>query len=158
MVEQMTVATTSTDREIISTRTYDASREAVFNAWLSPDAIGEWWGPTGFTTTTHEMNVTPGGTWRFIMHGPDGTDFPSKITFLEVVKPERIVYSHGGNGDNSVAPFEVAVSFEDVGGKTKLTMKMIFSTADVRKEMEAYGVVEGNKQTLDRLAAYLGSK
>ncbi len=60
MAEQMTVATTSADREIISTRTYDASREAVFNAWLSPEAIGAWWGPTGFTTTTHEMHVDAG--------------------------------------------------------------------------------------------------
>jgi uncharacterized protein YndB with AHSA1/START domain len=156
MAEQMTVATTSADREIISTRTYDASREAVFNAWLSPEAIGTWWGPTGFTTTTHEMNVTPGGVWRFIMHGPDGTDFPNKISYIEVVKPERLVYSHGG--DNSVAPFDVTVTFDEVGGKTKLTMKMVFSTAEVRKEMEAYGAAEGNRQTLDRLAEYLGSK
>ncbi len=82
----------------------------------------------------------------------------NKISYKEVVKPERLVYSHGGEGDNSVAPFDVTVSFEDVGGKTKLTMRMVFSTAEVRKEMEAYGAGEGNKQTLDRLAEYLGSK
>jgi uncharacterized protein YndB with AHSA1/START domain len=158
MTETVTVTTTSADREIVSTRLYDASRDAVFNAWTTPEAIGAWWGPNGFTTTTHEMNVAPGGVWRFIMHGPDGTDYPNKITYLEVAKPDRLVYSHGDDTENAAAPFQVTVTFEEIGNKTKLTMTMVFASADVRKEIENYGAAEGNKQTLDRLAEYVGSK
>ena len=56
-------------------------------------------GPNGFTTTIHEMDVQVGGVWRFIMHGPDGTDYPNKIVYREIVKPERLVYDHGDDND-----------------------------------------------------------
>jgi uncharacterized protein YndB with AHSA1/START domain len=70
--EQYLDATSSVDREIITSRVYDAPRELVFKAWTDPKHIARWWGPNGFTTTIHEMDVRPGGAWRFIMHGPDG--------------------------------------------------------------------------------------
>lgn len=72
--------------------------------WTDPKHIA-WWGPNGFTNTIHEMNVKPGGVWRFIMHGPDGTDYPNKILFIEVVKPERLVYTHGSDEDNDPNQF-----------------------------------------------------
>jgi uncharacterized protein YndB with AHSA1/START domain len=71
----------------VLTRTFDAPRELVFNAWTDPKQITQWWRLTGFTTTTHEMDVKPGGVWRFVMHGPDGTDYKNKIVFIEVVRP-----------------------------------------------------------------------
>jgi uncharacterized protein YndB with AHSA1/START domain len=64
----------------------------VFDAWTDPKQITQWWGPAGFTTTTDEMGVKPGGVWRFVMHGPDGTDYKNKIVFIEVVRLERLVY------------------------------------------------------------------
>lgn len=84
------------DREIVITRVFDAPRELVWNAWTDPKQIVRWWGPRGFITTIHEMDVRPGGVWKSTMHGPDGTDYPSQSVFVEVVKPERIVYSLGG--------------------------------------------------------------
>jgi uncharacterized protein YndB with AHSA1/START domain len=143
------------DREIVTTRVFDAPRELVFKAFTDPKHIVNWWGPKGFTNTTLEMDVRPGGVWRFTMHGPDGTDYPNKIAYLEVVRPERLVYDHddddGGNG------FHVTVTFEAQGGKTKLTMRALFATAAERaKVVEEYGAIEGANQTLDRLEAYLG--
>ena len=78
------------DREILLTRIFDAPRELVFNAWTDPKQIVQWWGPRGFTTTTYEMDVKPGGVWRFVMHGPDGRDYENRITFDEVVRPEDV--------------------------------------------------------------------
>ena len=86
-------ATESADREIIATRVFDAPRELVFKMWTDPKHVGRWWGPRGFTTTIHEMDVKPGGIWRLTMHGPDGRDYKNKVVFLEVEEPERLVYT-----------------------------------------------------------------
>ncbi len=86
----------TTDREIVITHVINATRERVWEAWTDPIHVQQWWGPNGFTTTVQEMNVRPGGAWRFIMHGPDGVDYPNKIVYEEIVKPERLVYVHGG--------------------------------------------------------------
>ena len=64
-----------TDREIVSTRVLDAPRELVFRAFSDPDLLARWWGPEGFTNTFHEFDLRPDGAWRFVMHGPDGTDY-----------------------------------------------------------------------------------
>ena len=95
----------------------------MFKVWTDPAHIGQWWGPRGFTTTTYAMDVRPGGVWRFCMHGPDGVDYQNEITYLEVVEPERIVYEHGGDEDCEPVNFQVTATFEDHGGKTKLTMR-----------------------------------
>src|SRR5580704_7290369 len=86
----------TSDREIVVSRVFDAPRQLVWKAWTDPTQIVKWWGPNGFTTTIEEMDVRPGGSWKLIMHSPDGKDFPNRSVFLEVVEPERIVYSHGG--------------------------------------------------------------
>ena len=126
------------DREIVMTRMFDAPREIVWKAWTDPKQIKVWWGPRGFTTTTHEKDVRPGGLWRFIMHGPDGTDYPNKIVYTELVKPERLVYDHGGDAGADDVQFQVTVRFAEACRKTK-----------------ASGAVEGGNQTLDRLGEYL---
>src|SRR5882672_4172967 len=118
------------DREIVLTRTFDAPRELVFDAWTDPRQITQWWGPTGFTTTTDEMDVKPGGVWRFVMHGPDGTDYKNKIVFIEVVRPERLVYRHAGDAETD--PVRFHVTFAAQGSKTRLTMASIFETAEER--------------------------
>ena len=81
MAESETTA--AAEREISITRLFDAPRELVFEAWTDPEQVVQWWGPHGFTTTIHEMDVRPGGVWRFIMHGPDGTDYDNRVVFEE---------------------------------------------------------------------------
>ncbi len=145
---------TTSDREIIITRVFDAPRNLVFDAWTDPQHVGSWWGPTGFTTTTHEIDVRPGGVWRFIMHGPDGTDYPNKIVYLEITKPERLVYHHGDEGQRGY--FHVTITFTDEGGKTRLTMRSLFATAEERQMVVTkYHAIEGGNQTLDRFGEHL---
>ena len=84
-------ASSTADREIVLTRVFDATREIVFDAFTDPKHVGHWWGPTGFTNAILETDVRPGGVWRFVMHAPDGTDYPNKIVYSEIVRPERLV-------------------------------------------------------------------
>lgn len=147
------------DREILTSRTLKAPRELVFEVWTNPKHVVHWWGPTGFTNTIHEMDVKPGGVWRFMMHGPDGVDYPNKIVFKEVIKPRLLSYDHGWDVDDlkqDSRTFEVTVTFEAKGNTTLITMKMVFKTKQVRDDVvEKYGAIEGHKQTMDKLEAYL---
>ena len=144
------------DREITSTRVFDAPRELVFKMWTERHHMEQWWGPNGFTTTTHQIEVKPGGVWRFIMHGPDGRDYHNLVVFTEVVKPERLVYRHAGEKGTEDVKFHVTVNFEPQGRKTLLTMRLVFATAAEREEVVTkYGALEGGQQTLARLAAHV---
>jgi len=145
-------ATLVGEREIAATRIFNAPRELVWKAWTERERIGNWWGPKGFTTTTYSMDVKPGGVWRFVMHGPDGRDYQNKITYVEVVEPERLVYKHGGDKDVEPVNFQVTVSFAEEDGKTRLEMRMVFPSANARDHIvQTYGAVEGLNQTLGRL-------
>ncbi|MEW6049523.1 MAG: SRPBCC family protein [Candidatus Zixiibacteriota bacterium] len=150
------VAADTSDREITATRILDAPRDLVFQMWTDSKHLAKWWGPNGFTTTTHEMDVRPGGVWRFIMHGPDGIDYPNKIIYLEVARPERLVYKHSGDEGTEPVNFHVTVTFASVGQKTRLTVRSLFATAAERDEViRRYGADKGLEQTLDRLAEHL---
>jgi uncharacterized protein YndB with AHSA1/START domain len=147
------------DREILTSRLYDAPREMVFKAWSDPKKLAQWWGPRGFSTTTHAMDFRSGGEWRLTMHGPDGRDYENRVLYIEILAPERIVYTHSGaeNSDDPIK-FISTITFEDQGGKTLLTMRGVFDTAEAMQEVvEKYNAKEGGKQTLERLAEYLQS-
>lgn len=144
------------DRDIVITRLLNAPRELVFEAWTKPEHVVHWWGPNGFTTTIKEMDVKPGGVWNFIMHGPDGTDYPNFVEFHEVIKPELLVYSHGSDQTNDPRRFEVMVTFEAQGNKTALTLRSRLLSKEAKdfavREIKA---IEGGNQTISRLAEYL---
>ncbi len=146
------------DREIILSRVFDAPRELVWEAFTNPRHVVNWWGPNGFTTTIEKMDVRPGGVWKHMMHGPDGTNYPNQSVFKEVVKPERIVYSHGGGREKDGPGINMVVtwSFEALGRQTKLTGHMVFPSAEMRdRVVREFGAIEGGQQTLARLAGYL---
>jgi uncharacterized protein YndB with AHSA1/START domain len=148
----------TTDRELIFTRVFDAPRELVYKAWTDPRHLIQWWGPKGFTTSVYEMDVKPGGVWRLTMRGPDGREYKNRIVFIEVVKPERLVYKHDPEQGCEPVRFEVTVTFAKEGAKTRLTMRMLFpSTAALDHVVTKYGAIEGGKQTLGKLAEYLGT-
>ena len=102
-------------RAIIATRVLDAPRALVWTVWTDPKHLAQWWGPNGFSTTTSAFEFRAGGVWRFVMHGPDGRDYENRITFDEIVKPERIRYHHGGGDDVEPVQFRTTVTFEDLG-------------------------------------------
>jgi uncharacterized protein YndB with AHSA1/START domain len=146
-------------RELSFSRVYAAPRERVWDAWTDPAQVVRWWGPRGFTTTTHQMDVRPGGTWLFIMHGPDGTDYDNRIVFTELVRPERLVYVHDGGEGSTDPPFHVTVTFADDGGGTRLDMRTVVASAAERARLvEEFGAVEGALQHLERLAEHLAEQ
>jgi uncharacterized protein YndB with AHSA1/START domain len=141
------------DNEVVITRLLDAPRDLVWEAWTNPEHIVKWWGPNGFTTTIKSLDLRPGGLWVYTMHGPDGTDYPNEVKFIEVVKPERIVHSHG---DGQREWFKSSSVFEVEGDKTRVTIKQVFPSAEARNEVvEKYGAIKGGQQHLARLAEFL---
>jgi uncharacterized protein YndB with AHSA1/START domain len=150
------IASAIADRELTVTRVFDAPRELVFEAWTNPQHLIDWWGPNGFTTTVHEMDVRPGGTWRLTMHGPDGRDYRNRVVFVEVAKPSRLVYKHEPEPGSEPVSFQTTVTFEPEGNQTKVTLRMLFPTAEVREMVVSkYHAEEGAHQTLGRLATHL---
>lgn len=152
---------TTGEREVVFTRVLDAPRDMVFTVWTDPKHVARWWGPRGFTTTTERMDVRAGGSWRFCMHGPDGRDYENLITYLEVERPRRLVYKHGGDKETEPVNFQVTVTFDEHGergAQTKLTMRMIFPSAQALQHVvKTYGALEGGKQNVERLVEYLGT-
>jgi uncharacterized protein YndB with AHSA1/START domain len=144
------------DREIVMTRLIAAPRELVFDAFKDRNHISRWWGPDGFTTTTIEMDVRPGGRWLFVMHGPDGKNYPNRVRYTEVRVPELLAYDHdGGDADDGSHAFKAVITFEPDDGKTRVTLRLICASKEQREMMAKFGAIEGGNQTLSRLEAHL---
>ena len=139
---------------LIHTRLLDAPRDLVWEVWTNPEHIKEWWGPNGFSLTTKSMHVEPGKIWEFIMHGM-GRDWDNKIEYTEVKKPLLLSYKHSGARSEDYN-FTVTVLFEEVDGKTLLTMKSVFKSKEIIDELNRkVNAIEGGKQNLNRLEDYL---
>lgn len=148
------------DREIVVERVFEAPCALVWEAWTNPEHIVHWWGPDGFTTTIEKMDFRVGGEWKHTMHGPDGTDYPNSSVFHEIVDNERIVFVHGGRRTGGPeVNFTATWTFEAVGNRTRLTMRLLFDTPAGR-ELAAteFGAVEGARQTLAKLGGFLAQR
>jgi uncharacterized protein YndB with AHSA1/START domain len=141
-------AASTADREFVHARLIDAPPERVFEAFADPDYLARWWGPAGFTSTFEVFEFRPGGAWRFVMHGPDGTDYPNESVFLEIEAPERVVFEHLSESHH----FLMTINFTRQGDQTVIGWRQVFDTA-AHRERIAKVVVEANEQNLDRLAA-----
>lgn len=151
-----TTRETPSDREVVFTRILNAPRELVWTVWSDPEHLQHWFGPLGFAITTQEFSFTPGGVWRLIMHGPDGTDYPTRIVFREIVPPSLLVYDNAWDLPGAPVDFTLVATFVADGPKTRLTMQLIFpSAASFQIGVERYGVLEGGTGTLERLAEYV---
>ncbi len=146
---------TTADREVVISRVIEGPARLVFKAFTEAQHLAHWFGPNGFTITTHAFEFRKGGEWDFIMHGPDGTDYPNWIRWLEIAPPERLVFLHGAKAHDPEA-FESTITLQERGGTTEITMRALFKTKAQRDEVvEKSGAIEGGKQTLARLAAYV---
>src|ERR1700709_1850472 len=143
------------DREIVISRVIGAPRELVFEAFTEVRHLSRWWGPEGFTTTTRAFEFRVGGEWVFVMHGPDGTDYQEWISWTEIAPPERIALLHGEfRGDPNA--FESLLTFASDDATTRIEMRTVFPTKELRDEaVEKYHAIEGGRQTVDHLAAYV---
>lgn len=147
----------SNPRAIITTREFDAPRAMVFQAWTDPEHLAQWWGPDGFSLNSESYDLRVGGQWRFVMHGPDGTDYDNVVTFEVIEQPARLVYSQGNRNDPEM--FRTTVTFEALDDRrTRITLHAEFRTAAERDRIaREFGAVEGAAQTLARLADHLAT-
>jgi uncharacterized protein YndB with AHSA1/START domain len=146
----------SDDADLVWERTFDAPRELVWKAFMDPQRIPRWWGPHGSTATVVEMDVRPGGAWRYVSHAPGRDDVPFKGEYLELEPPERfkqtfIVDIDGMRDHVGIETF----TFEDVGGTTKLTSRSHFRSVEELEAALATGMIGGGVESWDRFAAML---
>jgi uncharacterized protein YndB with AHSA1/START domain len=144
----MSVGADTSDRECVHSRLIDAPRERVFAAIADPHQLARWWGPNGFTSTFESFQFRPGGHWRFVMHGPDGTDYPNENVFAQIAAPERVVVEHPSDTHH----FVLTITLADEGGRTRVGWRQVFDTPEHRDHV-APVVAAANEQNLDRLAA-----
>jgi uncharacterized protein YndB with AHSA1/START domain len=147
-------------KELVVTRIFDAPRALVFKAWTDPKHLAQWWGPNEFTSTVHKLEVWPGGVMHIDMTGPDGTLYPGKSVFHEVVEPERLVFTtRAFENTDGIPALEVqhTVTFADHDGKTKLTLQAVVLKALPEAAEGLAGMEQGWNESLDRLASTLGS-
>lgn len=147
-----TVKNDASDIHII--RSYDAPLQAVWDAWTDPAQTSQWWGPRGFTITSHSKDLRVGGRWVYTMHGPDGTDWPNSTLYLEVEPLRKLVYDHGGN-DTQPPLFRVTVLFSEADGKTLMDMRMHLPTPEAAQQTRQFIRQAGGNGTWDRLAEHL---
>lgn len=147
----------SADLEVVVTRRFAAPPDVVWEAWTNPNRVVQWWGPDGFTTTNHEMDVRSGGVWSHTMHGPDGTDYPSRAVFQRVERPRCIAYHLEGGSEASRTECDVFWTFSPAARGTLVTMRMRFPSVEARdRAIETLGVRDAGVATFERLAAHLG--
>lgn len=145
--------------DLIITRVFDAPREVVFNAWIDPNHVAQWWGPKGFTNPVCEVDARVGGTMRIHMRAPDGVVYPMSATFEEITPPERLAFVSSALDENGKSMFDVftTVIFADQHGKTALTMQARVIKATAHAPQYLKGMQAGWTQSLDRLGDYLRS-
>ena len=146
-------------REVTVSRLIAAPRELVFKAWTDPAHLARWWGPHGFSNPVCEVDARVGGTLYIIMRGPDGTDYPMRGVFREVVVPQRLVFTNSpvDADDRPLLDGHTTVTFADEGGKTRVTVVMrATALAPVAARM-LEGMEMGWIQSIDRLEAYTAS-
>ncbi len=143
--------------DLVFVRTFDAPREQVWKAFTDPELVPRWWGPHKTSTTVAEMDLRPGGAWRYISHADDRDDVEFYGEYLEVTPPERIrwTFMFDVEGTGAQGGPETFL-FEDLGGKTKVTSISHMGSAEVIDGALATGMVKGALETWDRLAALLG--
>jgi uncharacterized protein YndB with AHSA1/START domain len=142
------------DREIVITRQIDAPRAKVWEAFTTAEHLAKWWGPNGFTITTSSFDFREGGVWKFVMHGPDGRDYPNDIMFTKIVEHERMDHNHGG--DDGTVHFHAMITLSDKDGGTEIVMRSVFPSKEERDfVVKEYKAIEGGTQTIARLAEYV---
>jgi uncharacterized protein YndB with AHSA1/START domain len=137
---------------LVLTRTFDAPRKLVFNVWTDPQHVAQWWGPLGFKTTIQEMNVRPGGRWRYAMRGPDGNDYTFDGVYLDVIAPERLIFDGTIHGSPELRVW-TEVTFVEREDETEVVVRQFYSfQSDATR-----GAPIGWNQQFDRLAEFLAT-
>lgn len=146
------------DREIAMSRTFNAPRERVFRAYTEAEQLRQWWGPEHFTLPHCTVDLRPGGTWLYCMRSPEGQDYWGKAVYQEIEPPARLVYTDAfadEDGNETSPPMLVTVEFEELAGRTTVSMQTVCVSAEERETLLASGMEQGFCQALHRLDALL---
>jgi uncharacterized protein YndB with AHSA1/START domain len=145
-METSEIIKTPPECEIVTIRTFKASRQLVYKAWTDPDHLKIWWGPKGFTNTFNVFDLRAGGKWSFVMHGPDKGNYTNECTFVAIQEPELLVWNR-----HSKPIFQVEVIFDGISeNETKVTFKQKFKTAEECSKVKTFAP-EKNEENMDRL-------
>ena len=130
-----------------TSRQIPASPDEVFAAISDPQTLARWWGPAGFTNTFNVCELQPGGRWSFVMHGPDGRDYPNESVFGAIDRPRTFVVQH-----ESAPRFRLTITLAPATGGTSVSWEQTFESEEVARSVAPI-VVPANEQNLDRLSA-----
>ncbi|MEP9368766.1 SRPBCC family protein [Xanthobacter sp. VNH20] len=144
-------------RTMVLQRVIRAPRSIVWNTWMNPETLPQWWGPEGFSCQTKRIDLRTGGEWLFDMIGPDGTVYPNHHRYIEVMPDERIGYTLLW-GESGPKHADAWVSMEDQDGATKVTLGMVFSTEAEFQQAKGFGAIELGLQTLGKLERFVTSR
>ncbi len=141
------------ERVLVVTRLLDAPRALVFKAWTQPEHLARWWGPQGFSLPSCELDPRPGGTYRFVMRSPEGSEHRVAGTYREVVEPERLVFTWSWLDEDDRPKHEtlVTVTFAEEGAQTRMTLhQAVFESVTARDSHRG-----GWTGSFDRLAEFV---
>jgi uncharacterized protein YndB with AHSA1/START domain len=144
------------DREIVMTRAFDAPRALVFEAWTRPEHVVRWYGCNASTLPVCEIDLRVGGKWRFVMRDSDGVDHAMQGAYREIVPPGRLVFTEGYVTEGFASGEAlVTLSFVEQDGRTTMTSRTLYASAEDRDRHLNMGVETGAAETMDRLAELL---
>ena len=139
-------------RSLSISRTLQAPIELVWEVWTTPEHIAQWWGPNGFTNTIQKMDVQEGGEWKLTMHGPDGTNYPNRSIYKEVIPYKKIVFEHFN------PHFITTVHFEAVGQTTVMNWSALFDSEEILQTIiKAHKADKGMRENVEKLERYLSN-
>ena len=133
-------------------KTFKTSREIpvlpelIFAAFVNPERLARWWGPSGFSNTFNQFEFKPGGKWLFVMHGPDGKNYPNESKFIDIVTNEKVVIRH------SQPDFTLTILITSSAKGSLVNWIQEFDNDEVASNL-AHIVVPANEQNLDKLMA-----
>jgi len=138
------------DRSLCISKNLLARVEQVWEVWTNPAKIPNWWGPDGFTTTIHKMEIQKGGEWTLTLHAPDGTNYPNRSIFREIIPLEKIAFEHFN------PHFFTTVLFTALGEETRMVWTMVFDHVEIYETVvKAHRADEGLRQNVEKLEMYL---
>jgi uncharacterized protein YndB with AHSA1/START domain len=141
---------TAGNRVLRISRTFKVPIDLMWQAWTDPARIVNWWGPEGFSSIIHKMDLLEGGEWKLTLHGPDGTNYPNRSIYKEIIPLRKIVIEHFN------PHFVTTVLFESKGEETLLDWLLLFDTVEMYDTIVmAHKADEGQKQNMERLEKYL---
>lgn len=151
-MDKATFRVVRSDLKVVIERTFDAPIDLVFKTLTDPDAIPGWWGKKSHTTTVDQMDVRPGGAWRYVSRDPDGNEYAFHGIYTQIDPPSLIAQTFNFEGISGVHELLQVLTLQDVGGKTRVVSTAMYANLEDLDGMVASGMEAGGIESWERLA------